>query len=797
MGLMSRAIGGFVLAAALAAAGASTAFGASGEPVAWGNGQFGQLGAGQAPGSNEGTSSDRPIHVSAIGAVSQLAVGEEHTLALLPGGTLEGWGANNVGQLGREASSELSYVPVAVPGVEGASAIAAAGFDSYALLGGGTVEAWGSNVEGQLGRGTIGTFSPTPKPVEGLNEVVAIAAGARFALALRANGTVEAWGANGSGQLGDGTTETRDLPVAVSGLSEVVAIAAGAEFGLALLADGEVRAWGSDQFGQLGDEQSCTCRRSTVPVPVLGLSGASAIAAGKAHALALLGGGTVEAWGENKFGQLGDGTTSERNVPVAVAGLSGASAVSAGGFHSVALREDGTVEDWGGNEHGQLGTGSEGAGEHSAVPVALGCALHGVSGIASGLNVSLAFGVANELCPVIASVTPKEGEPGTVVTIAGSGFAEASAVTFGGAPATSFTVESPTRISATAPAGTETVDIQVRTPVGASQPSRSDRYSYPGQPVVSSLSVSKGVEPGFNTIMIRGKNLASATAVYFGTEPARSFTPGLSELSAVVPAGSGTVDVRVVNPNGESEATSADRYAYFSPPEFGRCTATKAGQGEFLKSSCEVGASEFGPGKYEWWAAFSRMELEKTGFTLAGSSLTLETAGGTSIACASIEGSGEYESAAALATGPLTLSGCKEAKGALQGAACQSPSAASGVVITSALEGTLGRYLQGSTAKVGLSLEPASGETFAQLSCGASTIVLEGGPIVEVPHGKMSASARWKALEKKGLQQPASFTGEPETTLHASISGGASQAAGLKAKVTQTSEEAVEVNNAY
>ena len=141
--------------------------------------------------------------------------------------------------------------------------------------------------------------------VSGLTGVIALAAGSWHNLALKSDGTVWAWGDNGSGQLGDGSTTDRSTPVQVSG--RVIAIAAGSYHSLALKSDGAIWAWGSNGSGQLGD--GSTSYYNSTPVPVSGLSGVIALAAGSSHTLALKSDGTVWAWGSNYDGQLGDGST--------------------------------------------------------------------------------------------------------------------------------------------------------------------------------------------------------------------------------------------------------------------------------------------------------------------------------------------------------------------------------------------------------------------------------------------------------------------------------------------------------
>ncbi len=170
-------------------------------------------------------------------------------------------------------------------------------------------------------------------------------AGASHTLLLRGDGTVWAWGANGSGQLGDGTTLGSPLRRQVAGLSRVKAVVAGANHSLALRGpEGSVWAWGANGSGQLGDG---TTVARLLPVQVMGLEGVVALASGSDHVLALTSGRTVLAWGRNSEGQLGDGSTLPSNTPLLVSGLDDVVAVAARGNHSLALRADGTVWAWG------------------------------------------------------------------------------------------------------------------------------------------------------------------------------------------------------------------------------------------------------------------------------------------------------------------------------------------------------------------------------------------------------------------------------------------------------------------
>lgn len=226
----------------------------------------------------------------------------------------------------------------------------------------GDVYAMGSNLFGTLGDGTY-QDSSIPVKVLGLSGVTKISTRSEHVLALKANGTVWAWGRNNCGELGNGTSGTHsNRAVQVSGLTNVIEIAAGEDFSLALKKDGTVWSWGANSSGQLGNGNSST--NSSVPVKVL--SNAIHISAGDNHALALLISGYVKAWGSNTYGELGNNSDFGcASTPKDVL-INGVSNIYAGGNFSVALKTDGSIWTWGSNIFGQLGIGTK---VNSKVPV--------------------------------------------------------------------------------------------------------------------------------------------------------------------------------------------------------------------------------------------------------------------------------------------------------------------------------------------------------------------------------------------------------------------------------------------
>jgi alpha-tubulin suppressor-like RCC1 family protein len=281
-----------------------------------------------------------------------IAVEKERNLVVLGSGKVKAWGNNQFGQIGDGTTTDR-HTPVEVSVLTNIAAVASGGYHSLALANDGKVWAWGRNDHGQLGDGTL-FENHAPKKIDGLSNIISIAAGFDYSLALKNDGTVWAWGANMWGVVGDGTYTDKYHPVQVINLSGIIFIAAGTEHCLALKNDGTVWSWGWNAAGCLGDGSN-VAKRST-PAPITALSDIKAIAAnGSLHSLVLKNDGTVWTWGDNFYGQLGDGTSIEKSIPQQLASLTNITLIGTGERHSFAVKNDGSLWAWGWNGNGQLG----------------------------------------------------------------------------------------------------------------------------------------------------------------------------------------------------------------------------------------------------------------------------------------------------------------------------------------------------------------------------------------------------------------------------------------------------------
>lgn len=334
---------------------------ASGMVFCWGANANGQLG--------DDSTAERivPGLVTGLEDAVEIAAGGSHTCARRAAGEVVCWGANESGQLGI-GSLDPRSLPADVAGLTGPIQLALGMAHSCALLSSGTIMCWGSNEFGQVGDNTGAGMRQAPTDVSGLDDGLYVAAGQDHNCAVRAGGTMSCWGSNQGGQLGDGSSGGEEnSPVDVVSAFVAAGVTAGAAHSCAWSSTGAAVCWGCDELGQLGDgaavlPDSCGCPGgsagcSLTTTAVLGALVFGELDAGNAHVCARADVGTVSCWGDNGFGQLGDGTTAMGEEPAPASALSAVDAIDSGFDFSCAV-EAGQVLCWGHNDHGQLGDGT-------------------------------------------------------------------------------------------------------------------------------------------------------------------------------------------------------------------------------------------------------------------------------------------------------------------------------------------------------------------------------------------------------------------------------------------------------
>ncbi|WKU07154.1 hypothetical protein [Micromonospora sp. HUAS LYJ1] len=350
-----------------------SSLGLTSEGQVWGWGNYNQASTGSA-------SSTRPVRVAALpkGVVfTGMSAGLSHNLAVAANQQVYAWGTNNRGQLGDGTTTDRASA-VRVPLPEGAEAtVVAAGAYFSAVMVRTTLDlAFGANGSGQLGNYSHdNSFVPVSVALPGNMDMIDMEGGYLHSVAVTNVGEVWAWGDNAYGQLGDGTQTSRSAPVQslMPAGTNAVKVTAGQRHTLALTDAGKVFAWGGNNVGQLGIGSTTP---ATVLTPTLvtfpgSLTGTvTQIASHNFHSAALTSTGEVYTWGDNTYGQIGNGTTTRQTSPVKISLPGGATATSiaVGAFHTLVVTSTGAAYAWGYNNYGQLGNGTN---TNSSVPVAV------------------------------------------------------------------------------------------------------------------------------------------------------------------------------------------------------------------------------------------------------------------------------------------------------------------------------------------------------------------------------------------------------------------------------------------
>jgi alpha-tubulin suppressor-like RCC1 family protein len=321
--------------------------------LVWGCNGTGRLG--------DGTTVDKSSPVSVIGGFTdwcQVSGSSSHSLGVRTDGTAWAWGSGGQGRLGDGTTVSKSSPVSVIGGFTDWCQVSAGSSHSLGVRCNGTAWAWGGNSLGVLGDGTTVSKSSPVSVIGGFTDWCQVNAGDRHSLGVRCDGTAWAWGCGVQGLLGDGTTVNNSSPVSVvGGFTDWCQVSGGYGHSLGVRSNGTAWAWGSNGVGRLGD--GTTVDKSS-PVSVIGgFTDWCQVSGSSSHSLGVRCDGTAWAWGCNSSGRLGDGTTTNRSSPASVVGgFTDWCQVSAGSYHSIGGRSNGTAWTWGRNTSVQLGDGT-------------------------------------------------------------------------------------------------------------------------------------------------------------------------------------------------------------------------------------------------------------------------------------------------------------------------------------------------------------------------------------------------------------------------------------------------------
>jgi alpha-tubulin suppressor-like RCC1 family protein len=322
---------------------------ATGEVMCWGDNRDGQLGRGTKTAENRTPASVVGLNTDAL----SISAGTSNTCALLKNKTVKCWGYDLVGNQATDQAKNLT--PVAITGISDVAQIASGNFHTCALLGNGSIRCWGNNTYGQLGSGVTSESEAVPVYVKGITDAVRIGLGGFHSCAIVKDGTVECWGRNSELQVGaPAFSESVTTPTIIAGVTNALTLSAGGTYSCALT-NKSVKCWGSGVNGLLGDGKNLS-RANAEVVTALG-EGPLSIGAGYNHACAIVSNrgasnGGAKCWGVGLAG------SPDTNMPVNVQGLSiGATEVVSGNKFSCA-RAGISIKCWGDNTFGQLGDGT-------------------------------------------------------------------------------------------------------------------------------------------------------------------------------------------------------------------------------------------------------------------------------------------------------------------------------------------------------------------------------------------------------------------------------------------------------
>ncbi|GAB3428769.1 hypothetical protein [Niabella aquatica] len=320
-----------------------------------------------------GTGQSKVINVTVSGGSSgikwEMVEGSDHhSLGIKSDGSLWGWGESYF--IGNSAAGGIDPFPVRVGTASDWKQVVTGPQYSLGIRSDGSLWAWGTNNFGELGDGT-NTSRNVPMRIGTANDWKQVVAGYYHSLGIKSDGSLWAWGDNSYGELGDGTNTNRNVPVRVGTASDWKQVVAGYYHSLGIRSDGSLWAWGFNLTGTLHDGSDPGTKSSNIPVRISTVTDWKQVAAGLSHNLGIKSDGSLWAWGYNSYGELGDGTNTNRNVPVRVGTASDWKQVVGGNQYSLGIKSDGSLWGWGFNAYGQLG---DGTATHRNIPVRIGTA---------------------------------------------------------------------------------------------------------------------------------------------------------------------------------------------------------------------------------------------------------------------------------------------------------------------------------------------------------------------------------------------------------------------------------------
>jgi alpha-tubulin suppressor-like RCC1 family protein len=368
----SGALGQMVSIAGNNLGGSYCALLSTGRVDCWGFNPSGQLGNGTTVSSDVPVAAKGITNATSITEDSGGTNGNDNTFcAVLSTHQVKCWGYGLDGELGNGTTNTFT-VPVSVKKLTTAVAVTGTDYGFCALLSTGHVDCWGYGADGELGNGSFSTDSDVPVAVRKITNAKALTSGYYGFCAVLSTSHTDCWGYGLDGELGDHATSNSDVPVGVFGITTAKVVASDSLSGAycAVLSTGKVDCWGYNATGELGNG---TTASSDVPVAAKGITNATSIVenadGNDASFCSVLSTHQVKCWGYGLDGELGNGTTNTVTVPVSVRNLSTAVAVTGTDYGFCALLSTGHVDCWGYGADGELGNGS--FSTDSDVPVAV------------------------------------------------------------------------------------------------------------------------------------------------------------------------------------------------------------------------------------------------------------------------------------------------------------------------------------------------------------------------------------------------------------------------------------------